>query len=130
MEVSCKAKAIPNKEDIDPDTRKPREVDVPISVNFDFGETLGDMMSLFGDDTVFHQARSSMTVALQSALRSWVLQGLSNEEILNDKLNSWEMPSGKARGRSRIERLTEEIGKMSAEDKAAFLESVGLTDAA
>lgn len=128
MEVSCKAKFIQKDSEGKPvldENQEQIEVEVPIKVNFDFGDNLAEMQVAFGDEAVFHQARSSMTVAIQSALRSWVLQGLDQEEI-NKKLDTWEMPTGKPRGRSKIEKLAEDLAKMSEEDRKRVLESIGL----
>lgn len=128
MEVSCKAKLIQKDENGKPvldDEGKEIEVEVPIKVNYDFGDNLAEMQVEFKEEAVFHHAKSSMTVALQSALRSWISQGLSQTEI-EQKLTTWEMPTGKPRGRSKIERLAEQLGEMSKEDRDKVLEELGL----
>lgn len=97
-----------------------------ISASFDFGEDLPDAEVLFGAESVFHHARSSLRVSFQSYLRSLAGQNLTEDEI-QGKVNEWTPPSGRARGMSKLEKAKETLLKMSEEDRAAFAEELGLT---
>ncbi len=92
-------------------------------VEYDFGDTIHQLMEEIGEEAVFHHAKSAMIVSLQSAVRSWVLQGLTKEEI-DVKLNEWSVPTGKPRGKSRMDKMREMLGKMSAEDREQLLSSL------
>ena len=45
------------------------------SVYYDFGDSIDEMVELFGDDVVFSNARQKMKIGLQAAMRSYLKQG-------------------------------------------------------
>ena len=108
---------------LDKETGKP--VEHEISGEYDFGDDHKSMVADFGEDVVFHHSRSNMRVAFQGALRMMFLQGKKGAELVS-AIDAWEMPSGKPRGKSKLERAKETIGKLSEAERAQFLEEIGL----
>ncbi len=91
-----------------------------VECEYDFGETLHDLIGEVGEEAVFHHAKSSMIVSLQGAMRSWAISGLTDDEILV-KLDEWSVPTGKPRGVSRLDKLKDALSKMSPEERAAIM---------
>lgn len=92
-----------------------------IEVEFDFGDDLDSMVVEHTREAVYHHAMGSMRVALQSYLRSLMVAGVSDEEILNEKVPAWSVPTGKARSVNRLEKMEKLLGKMSDDEKATLL---------
>ncbi len=92
-------------------------------VEYEFGDDIHALIDAVTPEAVFHHAKASMIVSLQSALRQWVIQGLTEEEI-ETKVDEWSVPTGKPRGQSRLDRLRETLGKMSPEERAKLMEDM------
>ncbi len=103
---------------VDENTKDKTVVDV--SAKFDFGEDINDMINMFGAETAFHQAKSSLKVAFQGFLRVLAAKGETQEGI-DAEVANWTPPSGKPRGKSKLERAKELIAKLSDEDREALL---------
>lgn len=104
------------------------ETEVPIEAEYDFGDTIHQLIENHGEEATFHHGRSSMIVAFQTALRSWASAGLSGEE-LTAKVDAWEVPTGRSRGLSRIERFKSNLNKLSEEERKEVLAELGLAPA-
>lgn len=87
----------------------------PYSVDYDFGEDLDGMVELFGDEVVFHHARSSMVVALQGIVRN-----CESQEDAEKKAAEWK-PGIRAKGKSQSEKMLESFEKMDESTKEALL---------
>ncbi len=111
--VSCTA----NWKDKESGEEKSRE----ISVEYDFGEDVNSMISELGADAVYQHAKSSITVALQSFLRSCMQADFTDEVIRGEKLENWEVPSGRSRTVNRLAKLKEAYLKLSPEDREELL---------
>ena len=103
-------------------TNKGKENERIIKVEFEFVEDLDKMLEGYPPEVVFAHARSSMVIALQSAIRGWMTgdEPKTDEEI-STLIGEWEVPTGQRKGRPLIERVEEQLDKLSAEDKAALL---------
>lgn len=110
-------KATANFENKETKEEETRNIEVP----YDFGSDVNEMISEIGAEAVYHHAKGSMTVSLQSYLRSLMVSGVSDEEILNEKLPAWSVPTGKARSANRLEKMEKLLGKMSDDEKATLL---------
>lgn len=52
------------------------------SVYYDFGDDLDEMISFFGDDVVFSNARSKMKIGLQANLRAYLKANQNIEKLM------------------------------------------------
>ena len=86
---------------------------------YDFGDDLDGMVKLFGKEVVFSNARSNMTVGVQSLVRDKLKKGSSKTDI--DAAVNGHKPGLRKPVKSRAERMREEISGLSAEDKKDLL---------
>jgi hypothetical protein len=97
-----------------------------IEVPYDFGDNLDQACELFNDNIVFEGFVSDATVGLQGFVRRLLkLEGdkiVSDEDILL-KASEWR-PGAKPK-KSALDKAMELLGKLSAEEKAAVLASIG-----
>lgn len=90
-----------------------------VTVEYEFGETLADLSSRFGDEVVRSHAQRSFVVALQSYIRSQLDQGKSSAEI-QAAVNEWK-PGQRQKGKSLAERTAELLSKMDPAARQALL---------
>lgn len=111
----------------------------PVSVNFQMPENLAEMSTTFGEDVVYNHVKSSITVALQSFMRSKIDPAREGgpmskadlqAEISGDGTEDapgWK-PGTRNPGKSAADKVKEQFGKMSPEDRAALLASLQAGD--
>ena len=101
------------------------EIPIEISAPYDFQDDHAAMVGEFGVDVVYHHAKSNMKVAFQAALRSAAAQGMETDSPkLQTFVENWPMPSGKPRGRSKMDKLKEMFGSLSDTDREALLADI------
>ena len=103
----------------DEDGNVVKEVDA--SVNYDLGEDLKELTAQFGDETIYHQCRARMIVIIQNVVRTQLKAGKTLDEIQTYLKEKWEMPTGKSRGMSALEKARAVFGKLSPEEREALL---------
>lgn len=104
----------------------------PVSVEYDFGEgtaekpgKVADVVAKFGEDIVMAHVISSFTVAAQGFVRARMKAYLDKKEAIDGKaiqkaLSEWK-PGLRVPGKSKAEKIKDEFGKMSAEERSALL---------
>ncbi len=92
------------------------------SVPFDFGKDLDELIEIFDMDRelIYYHAVSSLRVGLQNWIRGSLAQGATQEKMLED-VKKWDPPTGKPRGKSKIDRVKELLSKLSPEEREAIL---------
>lgn len=90
-----------------------------ITVEFDPGESLEDMVKRFGEETVKSHASRSIVIALQAHLRAEVAKGKTQDEI-QATVKDWR-PGERRKGKSLQEKVRETLGKLSPQERAALL---------
>lgn len=93
---------------------------VKIFGSYDFGSDHDDTVSIFGSESVYHHAKSSIRVGFQQFLRSAAGQGWDQDKI-DEEAKNWTPPSGRPRGKTRVEKATELLDKMSPEERSNML---------
>ncbi len=93
---------------------------VKVFGSYDFGGDFDEMVSIFGAETVYHHAKSSLRVGFQQGLRAWAGQGF-NQKKMEEAAEKWEPPSGRPRGKTKIEKATELLKNMSEEERDMLL---------
>lgn len=70
-------------------TAKAPKVEKEATVNYNFGENLGEMVDLFGEDVVRNYAERQMTIQLQANIRRLLEAGQTPEQI-QEAINRWK----------------------------------------
>jgi hypothetical protein len=104
-----------------------------MSVEVEMPESTKEAVSMFGEEVVLSYFNADMTVAMQSALRGKMTVTEDGEKSatgikakdLQTFANEWK-PGKKQRGRPAEERLADDIQKLTPEQKAALLKSLGV----
>lgn len=91
-----------------------------IEIDYDFGNDLSHMVSLFGEEVVYHHARANMVISVQGALRAWMKQDFSDEQIYKS-LRDWQMPHKKSRGLPALDKIKRQLERLSDADREALL---------
>jgi len=104
-----------------------------MSVEVEMPETTKEAVSMFAEEVVLSYFLADLTVALQSAMRGKMvatedgvktITGIKAKD-LQTFADDWA-PGKKQRGRPAEERLAADIEKLSPEQKAALLKSLGV----
>ncbi len=96
---------------------------VKVFGSYDFGGDFDEMVGIFGSEMVYHHAKSSLRVGFQQGLRSWAGQGFSQKKM-EEAAGKWEPPSGRSRGKTKIEKATELLKNMSEEERDMLLSTI------
>lgn len=103
------------------------DASAPVEVDYNFGETgdVAGIVKLFGEEIVKAHVVSSFTVALQGFVRSRMKAYLDKNEAVDVKaiqkaVSEWK-PGLRVPGKSKAEKIKDEFGKMSPEERAALL---------
>ena len=54
---------------------------VPVTVEYEFGESLNELVEKYGEDVVFSRVKAALTIDLQSLIRRGISASKSQEEI-------------------------------------------------
>jgi len=60
-----------------------------VTVSYNFGNSLGEMADLFGEEIVFSNAKANMVIGLQARIRSLIKTEKSDEEI-QAEISAWK----------------------------------------
>lgn len=90
-----------------------------VAADIDFGSTLAESVSKFGEGVVHRQFIAAVTVAFQGWLRAQGAQGKKPAEI-QTAANNWK-PGERKASKTPQEKLKELLASMSAEDRAQIL---------
>lgn len=93
-----------------------------VSVDYEFGDDIDEMIEKFGDKVVFNHARGSLTVALQGWMRLQLDNKKSPAEI-KAAVKDWK-PGIRRQGKTPIEKMRAQLSSLSAEDRAALLKDL------
>jgi hypothetical protein len=89
-------------------------------ISYDFGDDLDSMVSLFGAETVFSNARAQMKVGLQAAMRRYIDDG----KDVNTLPGVWKPGVTMQRSADPVAAVKAAFAGWSDEEKAAFLASL------
>lgn len=96
----------------------------PVTANYPLldATTLKQLADNFGEAVAVAHCKSSITVALQSYLRSLQKQGKKGAEV--QRLVSEWKPGMRTPGKSRLEKAEDLVGKMSDEEKRNLIKKL------
>jgi len=90
------------------------------SIVYDFGKDLAEMVKKFGEDVTFTNARGSMKITAQSAMRRYIENGKTQEEITT-LMAAWKPGVAIERTVDPVAMLQSKWGSMTEEEKADVL---------
>lgn len=95
-----------------------------ITVDYEFGANLEDLITKFGEETVFASATADLKVGLQAFVRTRLRK--AEDEYMDDasiiaEAANW-MPGARRVAADPMEKLKALLGKLSLEQRAALLE--------
>jgi len=85
-------------------------------------ENLDELGQHFGPDVVYSHARRSIIIAMQTSIRGMLEAGKSVDEI-QSTMQDWK-PGLKRPAKTAMDRVREEISRMSPEDKKRILKEL------
>jgi|SRR5262245_15419385 len=86
------------------------------------GENIDELAGQFGSDVVYSHARRSIVIAMQTSIRGMLEQGKGESEI-QAAMVDWK-PGVKRPAKTAMDRVREEISRMSPEDKKRILKEL------
>lgn len=113
------------KTDVSAKVGKGDDASAPVTVKYDFGETIDDAVEKFGEKVVLAHVHSSFTIALQGFIRGKMKKQIDEGKPVDVKalqadVDKWK-PGMKVPGKSKAEKIKDDYNKMSAEERAALL---------
>lgn len=92
------------------------------TVEFDFGDNLGEATELFGDDVVYSRFKAAAVVDLQALIRRHLGgEKPKSEAEIQELVSQWKPGISKRVRKSTKEKAEELISQMSDAEKAALL---------
>ena len=100
--------------------KKIGDIEKAATIAYDFGANLKEMVEKFGEEVVFTNARGSMVITGQAAMRRYLAGGKSQEEIA-DLMGSWKPGIALARTVDPVSALVSQWGSYSPEKQQEIL---------
>lgn len=92
------------------------------TVKFAIAENLTELSEQFGEEVVFSHAKRSVVIAMQTTIRTMLEGGKSQDEI-QAAITDWK-PGLKKPAKSPMEKVRDEIARMSPEDKKRIMKEL------
>jgi hypothetical protein len=97
----------------------------PFEVDYKLGENLAELAKQFGEAVVYNNACSAIIVGLQGVIRGHLAKNKKSAEI-TEAVNKWK-PGSRQPAKPPQEKLKEQFGKMSPEERKALLAELSKT---
>ena len=103
-------------------------------VEYDFGDDLAAMITLFGEEVVHSNAKQSMRITLQARMRNDMdYDDEGDEEPITDEVlqanaTAWKPGVASATRKTPAEKAREALGKLSESERAELLASINAMD--
>lgn len=92
-------------------------------VEYDFGSTLAEAVTLFGEEVVFSNFKRQGVISLQAIVRTG-LKGEASEEEITRRVAAWKPGVVSRSSKSKAEKITDLFGALSEADKIALLQRI------
>lgn len=96
---------------------------VVVNTEYNFGESLAEAVSLFGEEVVFDYFTANATVRLQAFVRTRIEARKSEEEI-QEEANGWKPGVVQRSSKDPKESIVKDFAKLSAAQRAELLASL------
>lgn len=94
-----------------------------VTVQFDFGDTIEDVIRLWGGDVTYRQFIMQSKISIQAFVRRQIEAGLNDEEIQN-RVDDWKPGMVAERVSDPIALLKRKIQGATPEEKKAMAEEI------
>ena len=91
-------------------------------VEKELGETINHSIELFGEEVVHRNFLANVVVSLQGIIRTGIRGGKTLAEV-QQSVDAYT-PGVRQKGKSRVEKLKEELRGMSSDERKALLKEV------
>lgn len=95
-----------------------------IDIDFDFGDTTGRAVELFGEEAVYAQYIKGAKVSLQGFVRAKLADVEMTDEAILAAVTEWKPGTRAPRAVSKTSKLEKLLNDMSAEEKSALIEKL------
>lgn len=92
------------------------------TATFRVGENLHELAEQFGEEVVYSHAKRSVIIALQTTMRAAIEAGETQEQ-LQARVDEWK-PGLKKPAKSPLDKVRDEIARMSPEDKKRIMKEL------
>lgn len=90
-----------------------------VTVKADPGDNLAGAVKLYGEEVVYSNYLASFKIDVQDIIRRGI-RADQDEKAIQKAVDEWK-PGVRKRGRSKAEKMADEFGSLSAEEKKALL---------
>ena len=101
-------------------TKKMGDVELSATITYDFGGDLDTAVEMFGKEIVYTNFVRSAVITAQAAMRRWLVDGKSQDEIA-EKMGNWKPGVAIERVVDPIAATLAKFGKMDPAAQAALL---------
>lgn len=102
-------------------TAKDTKKNVEVSVDFDFGNNLDEVVSKFGDKAAFKSAVAGLKVQFRGWLLAQFISGKSAETIQAELSSAGWTPSERKARATKMDKLRNFIASLPPEEQVAFV---------
>lgn len=92
-----------------------------VTITYDFGKDLDEMVEKFGSEVTFTNARANMKITLQAAIRRFMQSGKTQDEI-RELCSTWKPGVQFERTVDPVSVARKAMASMSEEEKQAFID--------
>lgn len=93
------------------------------SAEYDFGDNLKDAVARFGEEVVFSKFIAQSTVDAQGVMRRLIAANKTEAEV-QEAVSNWKPGLRQAARKTPSDRIKEQLGKLSDEEKAKLMEQL------
>lgn len=93
-----------------------------VTVTYDFGDTLKEMVANFGEEVVANRVHAAMVIDAQSLIRRGIKAGKTQKEI-QAMINEWKPGVKQVNRKSKAEKAQDLLSQLSPEDRAELLKA-------
>ncbi len=106
------------------------DASAPVTINYEFGTTVADLVKKFGEPIVLAHVLSSFTIALQGTIRAKMKKYLDakpaqpvNVPAIQKELAEWK-PGLRVPGKSKAEKIKDDYKQMSPEERKELMKDL------
>jgi len=99
----------------------------PIKVEYEIPGTIQECVALWGEEAVHSRFKAALVIDIQAMMRGYLkdTEKLWSVEEIQADISAWK-PGVKAKGKPVSDKVRELFAKLSPEERAALLESIGM----
>lgn len=92
------------------------------TVKYDMPESVQEAIEMWGEEVALDQLLASVTISLQSFMRTQIKKDNATPETVAEAVQSWAPKKGRGPGKPTSEKIADLFQKLSPEERQAILE--------